>query len=170
MFSLSLRFVFACSGIVGVFFLLKCISRLISLYNSPFTIEFSAKQPSIILAIRKPGTYEISVRRSSFFGIIPYKILVCMVDLETSSQVAVIPNLNLMSQRTTMSGERIIPVLQFKADKVGSYQLENLSTNLFRENDKLLIMPETGVKGLLLILGIIFFAILFIGGLVLTFM
>ncbi|MBA3647817.1 MAG: hypothetical protein H0W62_04575 [Chitinophagales bacterium] len=93
-----------------------------------------------------------------------------MVDLETSSQVAVIPNLNLMSQRTTMSGERIIPVLQFKADKVGSYQLENLSTNLFRENDKLLIMPETGVKGLLLILGIIFFAILFIGGLVLTFM
>lgn len=168
MFPLWLRIIFAGSGILGLLLLIKSISRIVTLYNNPNRVEFSAKLLSSEFEVRASGDYEIAVKRPSLFGIIPHKVTFHVRDLESGTEIRVMQNLNLFSQRKTLSGERVVPVAEFCAGNLGKYELQNLSSSEFKDNDKLVITPKTGAKGFLLIFAILFSAIFFIGGLVMT--
>ncbi len=168
MFPVWLRVIFAVAAIVGLLFLIISIYKIITLYNNPNTVEFSATVPSNIFEIKQSGKYEIAVKTPSLFGIVPYKISVRLIDIDNNIEIPVHNSVNLFSQRKTLSGERIVPVAKCKIDKPGKYELNNLSTNKFKEKDKLQIAPKTGYMGVLLILAILFSAIIFIGGSVMT--
>jgi hypothetical protein len=168
MFPLWIKIIAGCAGIIGLFLLIKSISKMIALYNNPNSVEFSALLPSATFEIKEAGTYEIAVKRPYLFGIIPSDVNFHLVDLKTKAEISVYRSVNLFSQRKNMSGERIVPVSEFKVETVGSYQLDNLNPEKFKERDKFLITPKTGATGFLLIFAILFSAGLFIGGTVLT--
>lgn len=168
MFPLWLKIVFICSGILGLLLLIKSISRMVVLYNNPNSLEFSALLPSTTFEIKEIGMYEIAVKRPYLFGVIPSVLNLHVVELKTRAEIPVVHAVNLFSQRKNLSGERIVPVSEFNAAQIGTYQLQNLSTEKFKEKDKLLITPKTGVTGFLLIFAILISAFLFIGGTVMT--
>lgn len=141
---------------------------MVALYNNPNSVEFSALLPAATFEIKETGMYEIAVKRPYLFGVIPTSISFHLVDLKTKADVPVFQSVNLFSQRKNMSGERIVPISEFKADETGSYKLMNLNPEKFKEKDKFLITPKTGSKGFLLIFAVLFSAILFIGGSVMT--
>jgi hypothetical protein len=168
MFPFWLKIIFACSGIVGLFLLVKSVSKMISVYSNPNSVEFPATLAKTSFQIKEAGMYEIAVKRPALFGIIPTNISFRLIAIDNNTPVTVNRSLNLFSQRKNMSGERIVPIAEFKAEKNGEFQLENLDIEKFKERDKLLITPKTGTKGFFLIFAILFSAILFIGGTVLT--
>ena len=168
MFPLWLKIVFGCSGILGLILLIKSISRMAALYNNPNSVEFSALLAAGTFEIKQTGMYEIAIKRPSFFGIIPTGIDFHLICLKDNADIPVFQSVNLFSQRNNMSGERIVPISGFSANEAGSYKLVNLNPEKFKENDKLLITPKTGSAGFLLIFAILFSAILFIGGSVMT--
>lgn len=168
MFPLWMNIIFACSGIAGLLLLIRSISKIVALYNNPNSVEFSALLPSTTFELKQKGMYEIAVKRPSLFGIIPSNITFRLVELKTKTEIPVYHRVNLFSQRKNMAGERIVPVSEFKVSEIGSYQLENFNPEKFKEKDKFLITPKTGSKGFLLIFAILFSAMLFIGGTVLT--
>ena len=163
-FPLWLKIIFLLSGILGLFLLIKSISKMVALYNNPNSAEFSALLPSSTFEIKQAGEYEIAVKRPDLFGIIPSNIAFRLVDLKTQNEIPVIQSVNLFSQRKNLSGERIVPISEFKADEMGTYELQNFNPEKFKERDKFLITPKTGAMGFLLIFAILFSAILFIGG------
>ena len=155
-------------ALLGLFLLIKSISRMLALYNNPNSSEFSALLPSTVFEIKQAGTYEIAVKRPSLFGVIPTAVTFRLLDLKSNAELPVMRNVNLFSQRKNMSGERIVPIAEFTANETGRYQLENHNPELFHENDKFLVTPKTGALGFLLIFAILFSAILFIGGSVIS--
>ncbi len=165
---LWLKIVCAISGILGLFFLVKSISKIIALYNNPNSVEFSAILPFATFEIKQTGVYEIAVKRPALFGVIPSTVTFRLVDLKNKTEIPVYQSLNLFSSRNNLSGERIVPVSEFLVVETGSYQLDNLNPEKFKDRDKILITPKTGAKGFLLIFAILFSAILFIGGTVIT--
>jgi len=168
MFPIWSTIVFAIAGIVGLFLLIKSISKIIAVYNNPNNVEFSATLGSNTFEIKQAGEYEIAVKRPYLFGVIPSKISFHLVKVDDNSEIPVRQSVNLFSQRKDMSGNRIVPIAEFNIEQIGKYQLDNSNLEQFREKDKFLIAPKTGFKGFLLIFAILFSAILFIGGLVMT--
>lgn len=168
MFPWYLNIVFAVACLTGLLLLIRSISKIVALYNSPNGVDFPASQPMAVFEIKEAGSYEIALKRPSLFGIMPTKLSLEITALADKRSVPVTPALNLLSLRRNLSGERVVPLAEFEALQAGSYQLKNYSLELLKENDSLLITPKTGAKGFALIFAILFSAILFIGGLVLT--
>ena len=164
LFPLWVKIVFIFAAILGLFLLIKSISKMLALYNNPNRVEFSALLPSVNFEIKQIGMCEIAVKRPAFFGVIPTHLNLRLLNMNSNLEIAVHQSVNLFSQRNSMSGERIVPVSEFTVTETGSYQLQNLNPEKFKENDKLLITPKTGAQGFFLIFAIIFSAILFIGG------
>ena len=84
MFPLWMKIIFVLSGILGLFLLIKSISKIVALYNNPNSVEFSALLPSTIFEIKEIGAYEIAVKRPSLFGMIPTGITFRLVDLKSN--------------------------------------------------------------------------------------
>jgi len=168
MFPWYLDIVFALACVIGLLLLIRSIYKIVALYNSPNSVDFPATQSVALFELKKTGSYEIALKRPSLFGIMPSKLSLEITALDNKRKVPVIPALNLLSQRRNLSGERVVPLAEFEALNTGSYQLTNHSAEALKENDRLLVTPKTGAKGFALIFAILFSAILFIGGLVLT--
>ncbi|GAB3340618.1 hypothetical protein GCM10027299_54170 [Larkinella ripae] len=167
MFPLWATFLFAVLTIVGSVLLIKSISRIISIYSAGPRIEGPAQGQFLDFSLKDPGSYEISVKRPALTGIIRTDIAFELVEASSGKPVAVQRFVNLLSQRKDMSGNRIVPIAEFTLEQGGQFRLTNPKTGLFKEKDKLVIMPKTGSRGFLMIFAILFSAILFIGGLVL---
>ncbi|EKD42093.1 MAG: hypothetical protein ACD_73C00333G0004 [uncultured bacterium] len=168
MFPLWSKLIFVCSGILGLFFLIKSILRTVALYNNPNSVEFFTLLPSLTFEIKQIGMYEIAVKCPYWFAMLPTGIKFRLVNLKTNTEIPIVQKLNFFSQRRNMSGDRIFPISEFNVLETGNYQLQNFNTEKFKEKDKFLITPKTGLKGLLLILAIVFSGIFFIGGMVMA--
>ncbi len=110
--------------------------------------------------------YEITVKRSSIFGMVPTNNSLQVSDLKYGKTIAVESYSLLLGGRKDMSGNRIVPIAEFVIDQPGSFQLLNPATANFNESDTLLIVPKPGFKAIRLILSTVFSGILFISGLV----
>src|SRR5438552_16280597 len=104
MFPLWLKIIFGCLGILGLFLLIKSISKMVALYNNPNSVEFSAQLPATTIEIKQTGDFEIAVKRRALFGIIPTNATFHLMDLKTQTEIPVNRSLNLFSQRKNMSG------------------------------------------------------------------
>lgn len=167
MFSLWMKLLFAGSTIAGFVFLLKSISKILAVYNNPASVEFSAKNATALIELKQACMYEIAVKRPYTLGLIPTNLSLQLIS-EDNSPIVINKNLNLFGQRKNMSGDRIVPVAEFEVQQSGKYIFNNQDTGKFKEKDKLTISPKTGARGFLLIFAILFSALLFIGGLVMT--
>ncbi len=77
---LWLKIIFCIGALLGLFLLIKSISKMLALYNNPNSVEFFALLPLIVIEIKQADTYEIAVKRSSLFGIIPTAVTFGLLD------------------------------------------------------------------------------------------
>lgn len=168
MFPLWSTVIFAFAAVAGLILLVKSVSRMLAVYNNPNCVECPATVHSNVVKLNQAGMYEIAVKRPYLLGPISGNAFFRLVDMDNNLEVPVEQNLNLLGQRKNMSGDRIVPISQFNIQKTGSYQLHNANPEKYKDRDRFVITPKTGQKGIMLVFGILFSGILFIGGLVMS--
>ena len=153
--------------ITGIYFLFKSIGKIMEVYGAKKT-EFPATSFMNELEIDAAGTFEIAYKRSSITGVIPSD---CHFKLKRESdkhEVAVSKNVNLLSMRKDLSGNRVVPVAEFNIEQPGSYTLRVTESVDYKAGDKILITAKTGSKGFVAIFAITISAIATMAGLVLS--
>jgi hypothetical protein len=151
-------------ALLGFVLLIKSVARLISIYATSPQIEWSAQSPAFNFSLAQPGSYAISIKRSSAFGVIPANNSFKVNNRDTGESIPISNYSLLIGRRTGLSGSRIVPVANFTIQQPGSFQLINPVTERFTEKDKLVIETKAGLKGALMIIATVLSGVLFIVG------
>ena len=159
------KILFPCLSVIGLVLLVLSVRKLVLVYGGDQQ-EFSATGTTLSFTLPNAGSYEIDVKRSSVTGVIvPGKVFE-LYEMPEKKPVAITAVSGFLSGRKDMSGNRIVPVARFEISRGGQYELHNY--NSYRSEDRLVIMPAAGTKGLLMILATVFSGLLTIGGLLLS--
>lgn len=158
---------FGILALFGLSLLAKSVAKLIAIYTAGPQLAWAAKSPLFDFDLKEGGIYEISVKRTSIVGVIP-KINSFQVSNRQNGESVTVDHYNfLLSKRTDMAGNRIVPIAELTISQPGSFRLLNPATDRFTETDKLVLQPKAEFKGILMIIATVFSSLTFIGGLVL---
>lgn len=157
--------------LLGIAGLVYSIGAIIRLYNpAENAYEWPASQAVFQVKLTQAGDYELACKRPGqwdrYFDL-PAATLSVRELRSGTEQLVSASGWNFM-KRTDLGGATTLRIGTFQAAAPGQFELHNPDARLFKDGDKLRILPTTGVRGILLIFAIIGSALAMIGGLVLS--
>ncbi|GAB3637965.1 hypothetical protein GCM10027422_35550 [Hymenobacter arcticus] len=154
-------------GIVGLVYSIGAIIKLYDPAENAF--EWPASQAVFQFKLTQAGDYELACKRPGqwdrYFDVPAATLSVW--ELSTGAEHSVQSSGWNFMKRTDLGGATTLRIGNFQASAPGQFELRNPDARLFKDGDKLRILPTTGIRGILLIFALIASAFAMLGGLIL---